>query len=235
MRSIWMPGASIGARNIVAPAGPRSSLSLLRHDDREFGADRAGDQPFLAVDDEIALVAAGVSARGRQQHRRVGPGTRRRLGHHKARADVAGGERAQIFFLSAAPRRPAPANAYWLRRARSSSSRWDRAANTPRPRTPPPCRDGRDPARPIRGRHAATTSPRAGRAPPARGETPRSVRARRAACRSRAGSSRRARKRSVRSRSWRSSSEIAKSMTPPHRHNFATVDEIKHPRRTMRN
>lgn len=28
-RSIWMPGASIGARNIVAPAGPSGSLSVF--------------------------------------------------------------------------------------------------------------------------------------------------------------------------------------------------------------
>jgi hypothetical protein len=70
---------------------------VLRHDDREPGADRAGDQPFLAVDDEVAGVSR--APRRRQEHRRVRARTRRRLGHHKARADVASGERAQILLF----------------------------------------------------------------------------------------------------------------------------------------
>ena len=163
-RSMWMPGASIGARNIVAPAGPQRVALVLRHDDRELGADRAGDQPFLAVDDEVAAVAA--ASRGRQQHRRVGAGARRRLGHHEARADLAGGQRPQPFLLLVLLGDLLRGGACWLRRGRSCSSRSAPAANSRPPRTPPPCRDGRARARPTRARHAATSKPRRARRAP---------------------------------------------------------------------
>ena len=79
-------------------AGRAAGVALVpRHDDGEAGADRAGDQPFLPVDDEIVAVAA----RRGHQHRRVGAGTRGGLGHHEARADPARGERPQPLFLLA--------------------------------------------------------------------------------------------------------------------------------------
>ena len=77
--------------------GPQRVAVVLRHDDRERRTDRTGDQPFGAVDDEIRAVAA----RRRAQHRGVGAGPRRGLGHHEARADLAGGERAQPILLLA--------------------------------------------------------------------------------------------------------------------------------------
>ena len=90
----------------------------------------------------------------------IGAGTRRRLGHHEARADRARGQRPQPVLLLAARRRPAPAGACCLRRGRRCSSRSSPAANSRPPRTPPPCRDGRARARPIRARHAATAARR---------------------------------------------------------------------------
>ena len=76
---------------------PQGVAVVLRHDDRDRRTDGTGDQPFGAVDDEIRTLAA----RRRAQHRGVGAGPRRGLGHHEARADLAAGERAQPFLLLA--------------------------------------------------------------------------------------------------------------------------------------
>src|SRR5215471_14295846 len=73
-------------------AGGAAVIAVVaRHDDAEAGADRAGYQPFAAVDDKILA----VPARGCQQHRRICPGAWRWLGHHEARADLARGKRSQ--------------------------------------------------------------------------------------------------------------------------------------------
>ena len=66
-----------------------------RHDDAEPGADRTGDQPFMPS----MTNALAVAPCRRRQHRRVGARTGGRLGHHKARAHGAGGQRPQPSLL----------------------------------------------------------------------------------------------------------------------------------------
>ena len=63
----------------------RRAVLHARHDDRVGGALGAGDEPLRAVDDVVVAVAHGA----RLQHRRVGAGAGRRLGHREARARAA--------------------------------------------------------------------------------------------------------------------------------------------------
>ncbi len=69
----------------------RAGIFGVRHDDRECGAFGAGDEPLASVDHEMIA----VTRRGRGEHRRIGPRSRRGLGHAEARADRRRRERTQ--------------------------------------------------------------------------------------------------------------------------------------------
>ena len=61
----------------------RRAILHLRHDDGEARAFRPGDEPLAATDQIVIAIAH----RRRHQHRRIGAGTGRRLGHRKAGAN----------------------------------------------------------------------------------------------------------------------------------------------------
>ena len=95
---MWIPGASIGARNIVAPAVPAIAV-VLRHDDGELGADRAGDQPFRAVDHEICVAVAARASCAASTGRTPAPGAGSVIMKHERISPAASG-RSQSFLLA---------------------------------------------------------------------------------------------------------------------------------------
>ncbi|MNP05445.1 hypothetical protein D3C76_973990 [compost metagenome] len=63
----------------------RRAVLHARHYDCEAGTVSPGDQPFATADEVVVAVTHGDGL----QHRRIGTGTRRRLGHGEAGADPA--------------------------------------------------------------------------------------------------------------------------------------------------
>ena len=99
---MWMPGASIGARNIVAPAGPSVSLSVFAM----MIANAAPAAPVIShfVPSMTKSVLLPRAARGGQQHRRVGtgPGAGSVIMKHERISPAASGRSHSSFWRSSA-------------------------------------------------------------------------------------------------------------------------------------